>query len=111
MAALTVQNIVDAGTAPTFVAASTSDTAPRGNGRNTFLVYKNADSSGHTVTVVAPGNTEYGQANPDPQISLAATNGERWIPLRKEYDDGTGNVTVTLDDATGVTVACVRVDW
>lgn len=113
MAALTTQNIVDAGTKPTFGAAALTDTAEVGNGTNTFVVYKNTDSNAKTVTVTVPGNTDYGQALPDPAIALGATTGEVWIPLRKAYDaaDGTGRCTLTVSGTggvTGVTVAVVR---
>lgn len=110
MAALTTQNIVAAGTAPTFGAAASSDTAEVGNGVNTFAVYKNTNGAVRNLTVVVPGNTSYGSANPDPVIQIAATTGEIWVPLRKEYDagDGTGRCTLTLDATAGVTVAIVR---
>jgi hypothetical protein len=108
MAALTTQNIVDAGTAPTFGAAAASDTAEIGNGQNTFVVYKTAGTSTN-VTITAPGNNNYGQPNPDPVIALGAT-AEKWIPLRKAYDpgDGTGRATLTTSAQTAVTVAVVR---
>jgi hypothetical protein len=109
MAALSTFSLVNAGTAPTFAAASTSDTAQVGNGGNIFVVYKNTDSSSKTVTVTVAGNNEYGQPNPDPAYTVAATTGEVWIPLRKAYDDGTGRATLTLSNATGVTVAVVKV--
>lgn len=110
MAALSTQNIVAAGTPPTFAAAATSDTAEVGNGVNTFAVYKNTDASTEVITVVVPGNTSYGQPNPDPALTIGANTGELWIPLRKEYDaaDGTGRCTITMADATGITVAIVR---
>ena len=110
MAALTTQNIVAAGTAPTFGAAASSDTAEVGNGVNTFVVYKNTNASTRTVTVTVPGNLSYGQASPDPTFTLGATTGELWIPLRKEYDagDGSGRCTITLSATTNVTVAVVR---
>lgn len=120
MAALSTQELVDAGTAPTLSgAASTSDTAEVGNGHNTFLVVTNGDAAAHVVKIVAPGNTNYGQPNPDPAITVAAS-GTAWIPLRKEYADaanaGVGRCTVntfaadgTTADATSVTVAVVRV--
>jgi hypothetical protein len=110
MAALSTQNIVDAGTAPTFgAAAATSNTAEIGNGRNTFYVVKNGDASPITATVTVPGTTDYGQATPDPVITVAA-GGERWIPLRKAYDpaDGTGRATIVLSATTSVTHAVVR---
>jgi hypothetical protein len=98
MAALTTQHLVDAGTPPTFNVAGASDTAEVGSGTNTFLVVKNGSGSSVNVTIVVPGNTSYGQANPDPVIAVAAGL-EAWIPLRKEYSDpagaGVGRCTVT----------------
>jgi hypothetical protein len=111
MAALTTQKIVNAGTAPTFTAAAASDTAEIGNGVNTFVVYKNSDEASRTVTVTVPGDTDYGQPTPDPALTLAADDGELWIPLRKAYDpsDGTGRATLAVTpSASGVTVAVVR---
>lgn len=107
MAALTTQSIVDAGTKPTFAAAAASDTAAIDS--RTFVVYKNTSGSPVTVTVVVPGNTEYGQPYPDPALVLAATTGELWIPLHKIYDDGTGRATITTSAQTNVTVAVVRI--
>ncbi len=108
MAALTVQNMLDTGVAPTFGAASTSDTVAIGSGHNTFLVYKNTDASTEAITFAIPGNTFFGVAKQDNTVTIAATTGELWVPLRKEYDDGTGNATVTMASATGVTVAAVK---
>lgn len=112
MAALTTQNIVAAGTKPTFSAASTSDTAEVGNGKNTFVVYRNSDASTEQVTIVAPGNNSYGQPNPDPVVTIPGGPGaELWVPLRKEYDagDGSGRCTLTMASTTGITVAVVRI--
>ena len=118
MANLATQTLVDAGTAPTLGAKALSDTADVGNGRNTFLVVRNSDAEAKVITIVVPGNTTYGAANPDPTFSLAdgsTTPTERWIPLRREYADpavaGQGRATVTISTgtATGVTCAVVRV--
>lgn len=114
MAALSTQNVVDAGTAPTFGAAALSDTAEIGNGVNTYVHYKNTDSNAKTITITVPGNTSYGEPNPDPALTLGANTGELLIPLRKLYDagDGTGRATLTVSGTggvTGVTVAVVRV--
>lgn len=114
MAALTLQTIVNAGTKPTFSAATTSDTARINSGSDTFLVYKNTDATNsRTLTVVVPGSTDYGSPLPDPTFTLAAVNGEAWIPLRKAYDpgDGTGAATITMSGTgapAGVTVALVQ---
>jgi len=116
MAALTTQQLVDAGTAPAFGAASASDTAEVGSGRNTFAVYRNTGAAAVTVTVVAPGNTSYGEPMPDPEYALAdgsTTPTEVWIPLRKEYVDrataGAGRCTIIVDTPADVDVAIVRV--
>lgn len=112
MAVLTTQNIVAAGTAPTFGAAATVDYAEVGNGTNTFAVYKNTGTE-KTVTIEMDHITlSTGVAYPDRDITLAATTGELWIPLRKEYADdaeaGVGRCVLKVSDATAVTVAIVR---
>lgn len=108
MAALPVRTLVDAGTRPTLVAASVSDTAKIGNGKANFAVYKNGSGSTVTLTVLGQGTTEYGKDLPDNVISVAA-GAEVWIPLRSDYSDGTGSATITLNDATTVTAAVVTV--
>src|SRR5437762_5647224 len=112
MAALTIQTIVDAGTKPTFGAATASDTAVIGSGLDSFVVYKNTDTNAKTITITAPGNTDYGQPFPDPALTLAANTGELWIPLRRAYDPGDGSGAATFavtgtGGVTGVTVALV----
>lgn len=109
MAALTLQHIVDAGTAPDFGTdtPTASDTAQIGNGLNTFVVYKNGSGAPITVTVLGQGETSYGEAMPNKVIAIPAGE-ERWIPLRKEYDDATGSATITTSDQTSLTVALVR---
>jgi hypothetical protein len=110
MTALTTQHIVDVGTAPTFVAATVADSATSGNGTDTFVVYKNTSATAVNVTILVPGNTTYGQPMPDPVIAIPITTGEKWIPLRPEYDDGTGHVQLTASAApAGLTVAVVTV--
>ena|SRR5687768_2723345 len=116
MAALTTQSLVNAGTAPTFGAASASDTVEVGNGKNTFVVYRNSGAAAVEVEVVVPGNTSYGQATPNPTFALAdgsVTPTEVWVPLRREFADaavaGVGRATITVDVPTDVDVAVVRV--
>lgn len=111
MAALTVHQIVNAGTVPTYVAPTTSDTAAIGSGSDSFLHYRNTDANAKTITVVHQGSTPYGVALPDNVLTLAASTGELMIPLVKAYDDGTGNATITLSGTggvTGVTVALLK---
>jgi hypothetical protein len=93
MANLTTQNIVAAGTKPTYstpAASAAGDTAEVGNGGNTFLHVINSGATSRTSTPT-----------------------EVWIPLRKEYasadDYGVGRCGFTVGaDSTDVKVAVVR---
>jgi hypothetical protein len=107
MALQSTQTLVDAGTAPTFAAAAATDTLTYSSGL--FVVYKNTNAATRTVTITVPGNTTYGQALPDPVLTLGATTGELWIPMRSIYRDSTtGLVTVAVSVITNVTIAVVR---
>lgn len=106
---------VSTGAAPTFTAATVSDTmAPESR---VWVVYRSVHTASHTVTVITPGTDPFGQAYPDKAYTLAAGTGagnivpsEIWIPLIKEFQDPTtGLVTITVDSsATGVTLAVVE---
>jgi hypothetical protein len=107
MALIATQSLVVAGTAPTFAAAAANDTARVGD--HLYLIVKNASGSPITVTVTVPGNLETGDAYPDKQYSVAATTGERWIPLLKRYaDPTTGNAAIAYSATSSVTRAVVR---
>lgn len=106
MAALPVRRLVDAGTRPTLVAATASDTAVIGDGVKNFAVYKNGSAGSVTVTVKGQGTTDYGGALPDNAITVA-TGAEVWIPLRKDYSDGTGNAVITTSAQDPALVAAV----
>ncbi|MFJ9848574.1 hypothetical protein [Streptomyces sp. NPDC101150] len=95
---------------PSFTAASASDTfqGPGTEGQY-FVVYRNTNAATRTITVVVPGNNNYGQANPDPQYTLAATTGELWIPIHPIWQDSTGVVTITTSAQTNVTVAYMKI--
>jgi hypothetical protein len=114
MAVLTTQNIVAAGTKPTFAAAAATDYAEVGSGTNTFAVYKNTSSTACNVTVEMDHVTLLsGDVHPDKVIALPITTGELWIPLRKEYADsaeaGIGRAVLkTSAQDAGITVAIVR---
>lgn len=109
MAALTVQTISDAGTTVTFAASGASDTARIGSGYNTFVIMRNTTGAPVNFTIAVPGNTFFGTATADNVISVPATTGVKYVPLRKEYDDGTGNATITVTPAAGVEIAVVKV--
>lgn len=114
MASLTTQNIVAAGTKPTFVAAAATDYAEVGSGTDTFAVYKNTSSTACNVIIEMDHVTlKTGEVHPNRTIALPITTGELWIPLRKEYADdaeaGVGRCVLnTSAQDAGITVAIVR---
>ncbi len=114
MAVLTTQNIVAAGTAPTFSAVAASDYAEVGNGRNTFAVYRNTSSTACNVIIEMDHATlTTGDVHPNKTIVLPITTGELWILLRKEYADdaeaGAGRCVLnTSAQDANIKVAIVR---
>lgn len=114
MAALTVKHVLDAGTLPASQNSSTSDTADLGTGHSNFLVYKNTGGSDALVTITPVATLSNGSLYPAKSWTVVATSGVMWIPLRKEYDDGTGNNTVTVvatNFGATLQVTLVKVDF
>lgn len=110
MAALTTNSVVDAGTAPTFVAASASDTvADTGNGNNVFAVYRNSHATdAATVTIDPDGTTSYGVDLPNKVVTVPGL-GEKWIPLRRAYVvDGVVTLATSGPGLATTTVAVVK---
>lgn len=111
MATLTYQQVsVTAGLAPVLAAATvTTGDAATPNDRGFFMV-KNGSGSPINVTVVVPGNTKYGLANPDPSIAVAAGATTLIGPLPVDLGDPTtGLVTVICSSVTTVTIGAVQV--
>lgn len=73
---------------------------------NTEFRVKNGSGASITVTLVIPGNTEFGQATPDVAITIAA-GAERAIALPKGAADSTNTISFTYSAVTSVTVAAV----
>jgi hypothetical protein len=103
MAALTTQVVNPSGTVITYAAAAAGGDTFKGNPRGIFRV-KNADATATTVTIVVPGNTNYGQALPDIALSVAA-GAEANFAFDQSFLDGTGSVAVTYSKVTSLTVA------
>lgn len=103
MALLNPQQAKLSGTTLAFTAASASDTF-KPSDRGTLLV-KTAGTA-TTATVVIPGNTQYGEAQPDIAVSCPATGEVAIGPFpRGVADAATGLATVTFSPTTAVTVA------
>jgi hypothetical protein len=115
MTALTLKHVLDAGTVPATQNSSASDTVDLGNGHNTFLVYTNTGGSPCSVVITPTVALDNGTLYPAKTWTVAATTGVQWIPIRKSYDDGSGNntATVTCVSGSGATlqVVAVRVDF
>lgn len=103
MALLTYQRPQLSGTAVTYSAASAGgDTIGQTTGGS--LRVKNGSAGTITVTVVTPGNTRYGQADPDIPVSVAA-GAEVAIGPFPDALAVDGVISVTYSAVTSVTVA------
>lgn len=108
MALLTMQQISLPSLTPTYGAVAASDTIANADDR-TFLHVKNASGTADTVTIVIPGNDQFGSAVPDPTVTVPITSGDRMIPILPTMaDPATGLVTVTHSQTTSVTCALLR---
>lgn len=106
MATLTYVQPTIAGTNPAFASAAGGGdkVAPNDHG---YLHAKNGSGGSITVTVVVPGNTKYGQANPDVAIAIPAGE-ERIIgPLPSDLAGSDGLVAITYSGVTSLTVAAI----
>lgn len=94
------------GTGPTLAAPTTTETIDTSGGNVLLLVTVGATAT--TVTLVVPGNDEYGSAKPDvTSASLTNTTRAFLIP-RSAADSATGLVTVTFSQVASVTASIVR---
>ncbi|MFH8405573.1 hypothetical protein ACH4FX_12470 [Streptomyces sp. NPDC018019] len=110
MSLRTTQVIVPAGTAPTFTAATASDTMEVGE--RVWVEYRSTHSATTTVTVIGERELENGDVTPNKVYTLgigSVTMSELRIPLYKSYQDATtGVAAITTSQQTGVTMAVVR---
>lgn len=109
MALQPTQHPSNAGTL-TLNTVATGDIANLGSGTNTVLIIKNGDSASHTLTIPVSGNTDYGKALPAQTVTVAA-GAVAVVPLHRDFDNGAGTNTATLnfDATTSVTVAVLQV--
>lgn len=103
MALLTHQAPALSGTTITYAAAAAGgDTLGRTS--SGVLRVKNGGAGSITVTVVAPGTTQYGQAEPDIPVAVAAGAEVAIGPLPDSLAVD-GVISVTYSGVTSVTVA------
>jgi hypothetical protein len=92
---------------PTSATAGPDTLAPVG--RPVLLIINNGSGSGITVTAVVPGNTKYGQPEPDvTSVSIGAgAHGVMLLPPAIA-DPATGLISVTASATTSVSFYAVR---
>jgi hypothetical protein len=109
MAELTYQQADIDGVTVAMAAASGGGDTVRANDRGALLV-TNGDASSKTVTIAVPGNTRFGQAEPDVAITVAAGATKLIGPFPRALVDPTdGFVHVSYSAVTSVTVAAVEI--
>lgn len=109
MALLPTQSVKLAGTAITYTpAAAGGDTFPPSS--RSELRVKNGHTGPQSVTIVVPGNTRWGQAEPDITVSVPAGAEYAFGPFPPELaDPADRSVHVTYSAVTALTVAVVAV--
>lgn len=99
----------------TGVAAATQAAASAGGDKvapndRGMLVFRNGDAAAKTVTLVVPGNTKYGLANPDATYSVAAGATAYIGPLSSDLaDPADGLVAFTYSAVAACTVSAVSI--
>ena len=110
MAQLNVTAIVRDGLPISAVAAAAGgdsfSNAARGR---TFLYVFNEDGTDTDVTFVLPGTVD-GQAIADRVVTTFAAAGEPYLigPFGQEYEDANGNIDVTYEKVTNLTVRAIK---
>lgn len=110
MATLTYQQVSNtAVVVPSLAAAAGGGDSIAPNDRG-FLMVKNGSGATITVTMVVPGNTKYGIANPDPTFAVVAGATACIGPLPVDLaNPSTGLVDFTYSGVTSLTVGGVQV--
>lgn len=108
MATLTPQQATVLGAAFAPVAASGGGDKVAPSSRGALLV-ENGGVGSITVTIVVPGSTDYGQAEPDYTVTVAAGASKLIGPFPADLADSDGLVSITYSGVTSVTVAAIQV--
>lgn len=109
MATLAYVQVGIAGTNPGLAAATGGGDKVPVNDRG-FLMVVNGGGGSINVTVAVPGNTKYGEANPDKVIAVAAGATKLIGPFPADLaDPSDGLVAISYSGVSSVTVAAVSV--
>ena len=108
---LTGEAMVEGGLAATYNSSlNTADTHFVNNDGRTFLHFKKTGAGAANVTIVTP-RTLGGRAVADLVVVIPATTGDKFLgpfPPAIFNAPGTHNLTWTVDEVTGLSVAVVR---
>ena len=113
MATLTAQKIVLGGVTPSYAASDVAGETFSNTG-DVFLHVKNGDASPHNVTIVTQATTVdkegYGSITLSSEVIAVANAGEEMIgPFpQSRFNDPSGDVSITYDDVTSMTVALIK---
>jgi len=114
MADLTIQDVVEGGLAATYAAASAGGDAVLNLAGDVFLHVRNGDAAQHTVTVTVQETSHevagFGaMSKANLQVAIPA-GAEAFIgPFpRAAFNDANGNVQISYDGVTNVTVAALK---
>lgn len=106
MALLTAQLAQIGGTTVTYTAAAGGGDTVKPS-RLGCLHVRNGGGSSINVTVVVPGNTRWGQPEPDVVVAVPAGAEKVIGPLPDDLADTDGLIDITYSGVTSVTVAMV----
>ena len=116
MADLPIQEIDEAGAAPTFTAVAAGGDAVLNLEGNIILYFKNTNVSARTVTITAQDTSEkvpgFGpMTKANVVLTVPATTGEIVAgPFpRRAFNDALGKAQLTYDSDAGLTVAVLKV--
>lgn len=107
MATLSAQTISRSGLTPSYASAESGGDEFANTGTE-FIHIKNGDGSSHTVTIVTSATVD-GLAVEDRAVAVPAGE-ERMIgPFpTSSYNDSSGNVALSYDAVTSVTIAIIK---
>ena len=117
--ALAVETVSRGGLIATYTASGASpllnvtDTFVVPNDGKTILHFKKSGASNCVVTIPLSGqSTVDGQAVTSRAVTVLATSGDKFVgPFPPAmYNNGSGQLSFTLDNITGLTLAIIRVD-
>lgn len=107
---LAVEQILPSGLAATYTGSLLiANTYQVRNDGRTFVHFKKSGAGACNVTIATP-STVGGNAVADRVVEVPATTGDKFIgPFPPHiYNDGSGDLNITLSEITGLTVAVLR---